>query len=402
MLTSEHAIAVVERGRLIPDRLTRRSHAQYVGHVSRMLDTYRQGVGMSRRELHRAVRDILADEPECPTRRIQAFCKLLDDASSYDTDSRGDAAKLRLRVFDMAARLHPLVERRDQLFENTEEDAKRHIAQRLGRPWEVIEARLYADVFDCHRLTVFEGYPDAEALLSRYNVGQVQLCLYRADRVVVDASQDFKTILRYAKLARLLHDIRRVGPSRFRIVFSGPASVLRHTRRYGVNFATFLPALLRCRGWRLTASVATPWGGRAKLELSSQDGLRGHLPNPAEFDSAFEEKFARKFGEERDGWKLLREAEVLWEGQHAFVPDFVFRHEDGTVVLFEIVGFWTPEYLEQKRETLRRFRGHSIALAVPEASLRTGAAVPDNVIVYKTALKLEPVMELLERTRETL
>ncbi len=42
------------------------------------------------------------------------------------------------------------------------------------------------------------------------------------------------------------------------------------------------------------------------------------------------------------------------EGQTAFVPDFVFRHEGGREVLFEIVGFWTPRYLERKRETLAR------------------------------------------------
>jgi len=399
MLTSEHATAAVERGRMLPDRLTRRSHAQYEGYARQMLLAYQHGVGQTRRELHRAVRDILADEPECPTRRVHAFCKLLDDVSTYDSDRKGEAAKLRLRVFDMAASLHPLVERRDQLFENAESEAKRYIAQRLGLPWEAIEDRLYADVFDCHCLSAFEGYPDAQALLSRYNVAQVQVCLYRAEQVVVDASGDFKTILRYAKLARLLHDIRRVGPSRFRIIFSGPASVLRQTRRYGVSFAKFVPALLACKGWRLTATVVTRWGGKVQMSLSSKDGLRGRLPEPGEFDSALEERFARKFGPERDGWRLLREAEVLWAGQHAFVPDFVFRHEDGTEALFEIVGFWTPEYLEQKRETLRRFKGHRIVLAVPETSLREGAVVAENVVVYKTAIKLGSVLEVLERAR---
>jgi hypothetical protein len=32
------------------------------------------------------------------------------------------------------------------------------------------------------------------------------------------------------------------------------------------------------------------------------------------------------------------------------------------------VGFWTPEYLARKRETLRRFRGHNALLAVPVAA----------------------------------
>ncbi|HRR83290.1 MAG TPA: DUF790 family protein, partial [Planctomycetota bacterium] len=187
--------------------------------------------------------------------------------------------------------------------------------------------------------------------------------------------------------------------SRYRIELSGPASVLRETRRYGVNFARFLPALLACREWALEASVRTPWGRPAHLALTSRDGLHGHLPSPEEFDSTLEKSFAAKFGEERDGWRLHREAEVLFEGQTAFVPDFAFRHEDGTTVLFEIVGYWTPEYLAKKRETLRLFRDHRILLAVAERCLRPGASVPEDVIVYKAAIRLAPVLAALERIR---
>ncbi|MFW6162420.1 MAG: DUF790 family protein [Planctomycetota bacterium] len=400
MLTSEHAIVAYDRGRAVPDRLTRRTHAHYEAHARRMLRVYESGIGKTRRELHRSIEGFLADEPECPTRRIQAFAKLLDDASEFDTDRRGRAAKLRLQVFSLAAPFHPLVERRDQLFENTEAEVKARIAERIGRPWDDIEADLYADVMDFQRLKAFEGYPDAAALLSRYNVAQLQACLYRAEELTVVATRDFKTILRYAKLAGLLHEIRRLGPSRYRIAFSGPASALRRTRRYGVNFARFVPALLACRGWRMHAKILTPWGSHAALALSDKDGLHSHLPAPEEFDSTIEEKFARKFGPERDGWHLRREGEMVVEGQRAFVPDFAFRHDDGTEVLLEIVGFWTPEYLEHKRETIRRFRRHRILLAVAEEFVRPDATVPEDVIVYKTALKLAPVLEALERVRE--
>ena len=403
VLTSEQAIVLYEGGRAFPDRLTQRAHAQYVDYARRMLLAYQHGAGQTRRELHRSVEGILANEPDCDTRRVQAFCKLLDEAGEFDTDRGGHAAKLRLEVFDLAAPLQPLVESRDQLFENTESEAKAHIAQRLGRPWPEIEAELYADVMDFHRLAAFSGYADAGTLLRRYNVAQLQAALYRAERLVVTASEDFKTILRYAKLARVLHDIRRIvgGASlpRYCIELSGPASVLRETRRYGVNFARFLPALLACEGWTMQATLRTPWGGKATLALTSRDGVSSTMPPPEEFDSSVEEKFAGKFGPERDGWRLDREGEVLFEGQSVFVPDFAFRHDDGTEVLFEIVGFWTPEYLAKKRETLRRFRGRRIYLAVAERCLPEGASVSEDVVVYKTALKLEPVLALLERAR---
>ncbi len=192
------------------------------------------------------------------------------------------------------------------------------------------------------QLEEFTGYPDAAAFLSRYNVAQLQACLYRAESMTVTATQDLKTIIRYAKLAKLLHEIirgegvpplsnvarpswpcssegqtpvprrhRPNGPdtsqagvqgrdalatSTYRITFTGPASVLRETRRYGVNFARFLPALLACKGWRMEAVVRTPWKTPAKLALSEADRFTSHLPPPEEFDSSLEQSLADKFG----------------------------------------------------------------------------------------------------------
>jgi len=399
MLTSEHAIVVYSGGRAVPDRLQRKRHAHYVAFAERMLAIYRSGIGRERRALHRDVETLLADEPDCPVRRIRAFSKLLDDAGTYQADPKREAARVRLRVFTAAAPLHPLVKSKDRLFEHEEAETKAAIAAALGLEWDEIDRRLYADVVSFQRLESFQGYPDAAALLSRYNVAQLQACLYAAERMTVTATRDFKTILRYAKLARLLHEVRRGGPSEYVVELSGPASVLRETRRYGVNFARFLPALLACKGWEMTATLQTPWRTRAVLTLSDKDRYTSTLPPPEEFDSTVEEGFARKFGETRDGWRLEREAEVLAEGQTVFVPDFVFRHEDGTTVPFEIVGFWTPEYLAKKRETLRRFGGHNILLAVPERSLREGAEPGPGVVVYKTAIKIEPIMAALAKMR---
>src|SRR5262249_24312673 len=144
--------------------------------------------------------------------------------------------------------------------------------------------------------------------------------------------------------------------------------IVRETRRYGAALARFLPALLACRDWRLHAVVQARSGSwKLGFDLSSEDGLTSHLPAPNEFDSHLEEDFALKWGtESREGWTLEREGEVLHSGQKVFFPDFVLRHEDGRVVLMEVVGFWTPEYLAAKAATLRDFGRHAILLAVAE------------------------------------
>ncbi len=396
MLTSEQAIVNFEGDRAVPDRLLKATHRHYVQYARAMVQVYRNGKGERRRQLHRGVEALFYREADCPPRRIAAFCKLLDEASTWHATP--DAWQLRLEVFRRAAKRHPLVERPDRLFESRQEDVKRDIAAALGRPWASIEADLYADVISCQQLESFNGYDDPSHLLSRYNIAQLQACCFRAQRMTIRATNDFKAILRYVKLARLLHRIRRRGEHEYEIELTGPASALRTTRRYGVNFARFLPALLACKGWWVRAELLTPWGRPAWLDLSDRDGFHSHLPPPAEFDSTVEENFARKFGRRRDGWTLAREGVILHQHQRTFVPDFVFSHGDGTEVLMEIVGFWTPQYLEEKRDTLRAFRGHRILLAVARSSVRPGAEA-DNLVVYKTALMVQPVLNALERLR---
>jgi predicted nuclease of restriction endonuclease-like RecB superfamily len=193
-----------------------------------------------------------------------------------------------------------------------------------------------------------------------------------------------------------MHTIRLLERNRYEIRFDGPASVLRATRRYGVAMAKFLPALVACRGWRMHAVLQTRRRGwLVGLDLSSADGLRSHLPPPEEFDSRVEEAFARRWGEHREGWTLHREGEILHQGQKVFLPDFVLRHQDGRTVLLEIVGFWTPDYLQAKFQTLRMFEGHRILLAVAEPARRLIGALPPGTIPYKTALLPAEVLKWL-------
>jgi predicted nuclease of restriction endonuclease-like RecB superfamily len=402
MLTRELAIAEFDfaRSRILPDRLTRKTHQPYLAYAERALNIYRHGTGRTRRDLHRAVRDVFAAEADCPARRIDAFCKLLDDVSAYHRDPRGKAAELRRKVFRMSAARHPLVTKADRLFETEEAKVKADIAAHFGRSWDDIEGDLFADVIEFHRLAKFDGFPDAQSLLARYNVAQVQAALFDAVSMTVWAAEDFKTILRYAKLARLMHSIARTGEGQYRLRFDGPASVLRETRRYGAAMARFLPALIACRNWRMHAVIRTRRSGwSAGLDLSSQDGLTSHLPAPDDFDSSVEQAFAEKWGqEEREGWQLIREGEILHRGQKVFVPDFLFRHTDGRTVLLEIIGFWTPEYLQAKLETLRTFADQHILLAVAESATTSLPELSQDAIIFKTTLRIKDVLSRLNAT----
>jgi predicted nuclease of restriction endonuclease-like RecB superfamily len=136
------------------------------------------------------------------------------------------------------------------------------------------------------------------------------------------------------------------------------------------------------------------------LDLSAADGLRSHLPPPAAFDSLLEQSFAESWGSgRRDGWRLERETEVLHRGQKVFLPDFALRHADGRCVLLEIVGFWTPEYLRAKTETLRTFSEQRILVAVALPLRDELPDFPHDLIVFRRSLSAEDVLAKLRSAR---
>ena len=131
------------------------------------------------------------------------------------------------------------------------------------------------------------------------------------------------------------------------------------------------------------------------LDLAPEDGLTSHLPPPREFDSGVEELFARRWGAKQDGWSLQRKGEILYQAQKVFTPDFVLRHDDGRSVLLEIVGFWTPAYLQAKFQTLRLFKDKRILLAVAAPASRHTLDLPPQAIRYKTSLRPKDVLQRL-------
>jgi uncharacterized protein len=358
--------------------------------LERALAVYRARVGQTRAAVRNATRAVLDDlRPD----RVEPVVKLLDDVSTYEWPPTARCADRRVRVFEAAARQHPVTD---------PADARAVIAAVIdpapSQHGEIVEA-LYADYPEFHRLVAFPPDYSASDLRADYDLAQAQALLYSATRATVEAGREFKEILRYARLARLLHRLERVGNG-YRFVFDGPNSVLRKTRAYGVDFARFLAALVRLGDWRLSAEIELRRGWRPFVfTLSSADGLGVGRTAPPAFDSSLEEAFARRFGAERDGWSLHREAVVLDAGGSVLVPDFVFRHSDGTEVVLEIVGYWTPEYIEEKLRKLHAVRAPNLIVAVPRPLALRAGALPAAVVTFKRRLLLRDLLPRLEAFR---
>jgi predicted nuclease of restriction endonuclease-like RecB superfamily len=360
-------------------------------HLEQAIETYRARVGQSLGQVRNAARLVLEGlRPD----RVEAVVDLLDRQALYEWPRGRVQAERRVRLFETAAREHPVLEA---------ERARVLLGEALQPPPATAEeavAGLYADYPEFHRLTAFPADYTAEDLRADYDLAQAQALLYSALRVTVEARTAFKHILQYARLSRLLYRLEPVPGGGYRFTFDGPNSILRRTHAYGVDFAKFLAALVQARDWTLTADIALRKDWRPVVfALSDADGLRSRVPAPALFDSRLEETFARKFGAERDGWRLSRETVVLEAGDTYIVPDFVFTHSDGTEVVLEIVGYWTPEYLREKFAKLARVRSPNLIVAVrKDRALATGR-LPAGVLPYSTGIRLGDLLARLEALR---
>lgn len=360
-------------------------------HLERAVAVYRARLGQTLGEVRTAARRALEGlRPD----RVEAVVELLDDGAAYEWPRGRAQAELRVRLFDLAAREHPVLD----------PDRARALSGAVLNPAPQTHAqavaRLYADYPEFHRLRAFPADYAAEDLRADYDLGQAQALLYSAVRVAVEARAHFKHILQYARLSRLLHRLEPLPGGDYRFTFDGPNSVLRRTQAYGVDFAKFLAALVQARDWRLTADIALRKDRpTVRFRLSDADGLRSRVPAPRLFDSGLEEAFARKFGAEREGWRLRREAVILEAGEALVVPDFVFTHADGTEVALEIVGYWTPEYLREKLDKLVRVNAPHLIVAVRKALALEPGRLPAAVLPFSTSILLRDLMPRLEAFR---
>lgn len=227
---------------------------------------------------------------------------------------------------------------------------------RLGLSVGDVERLLYADRPGA-RVLVRAASLDGRALLARYNLELARAVLLDAERIRITARGGWRSIFRALKLARLMYVVRRVGRS-YEIEITGPAAAfLVRPGRYGVRFARLVPSLAGARAWRVDAELrrgtdVIRFRVQGRPRPSAGTAPLGGVARRASHDSAWERSlasdFRRRVGSKRDEWHLSRETTPVVAGDELFLPDFTLRHDDGREALIELVGFWTPEYLEAK------------------------------------------------------
>ena len=410
MLRSEHVMARVARGRLVPHHLST-DDAKIQEAAAQMCELYAAHVGEPRFRLEE---DVAITEaalgPRLDARRgfkiVRALAKLLEERCEWSPPTAVDPYTIRTRMFELAAALPELPAMEPGLLETvTRDDLISQVANEIGQQDPV--SLMYADRQGAQVLEVLDR-PTPEDLISRYNVAQVQGVLYAARELTVDLGEgsDAQLVLHYVKKLGLIYALENTSRG-YRLRLDGPLSVFGGTRKYGLRLAKLLPGLLLTAPWTLHATVE--WHGRdATLNLDSDSGLKSHYRGPKDDPETDEvrEAFAKAWARAKDtgGWELDDRRDILPipEKKTALVPDFAFT-KDGQKIHLEILGFWNERRLIERVELVREAarRGNRVIIAASEnlgASHETLAeAAEGEVVPFKNRLEVKAVLAALDK-----
>jgi len=366
--------------------------------AARLLGTYQGHVGHTRGELDDAVEAI---EREGQFKLVRGLAKLLDREATVETRAPLPPERARRAAFEESEAVG--VASADE-----RERALARAADRLGTDPEAVAESLYADLEERQIVTAFDSRWGPAELLEQYDLSLAQTALFDATEVRVRSTEP-KALVSAVKRLRLMYEIRRTGgegPTDREVVVTGPAAPFSGTRRYGTRFARLLRTVAKAPEWRLEATVDDR-GRERTMTLSTGDVTVPGTEPVAEpsYDSGVEREFAARFEALDLDWSLTREPEPLAAGAHVVIPDFAFEWAHSEFrVFFEIMGFWTPEYVEKKLSRLADLEDVELLVAVDE-SLGVESdieALDHRVVPYRGSVRVKDVRDALRRYEDRL
>jgi uncharacterized protein len=364
--------------------------------AARVIGTYQGHVGRSRAELESALTDLERDADHF--KLVRGFSALLERDATFETEAAIEPERARKATFEAAEAVGVVAG-------EERETALSQAADGLGRAAGDLERALYADLEERQVLSAVDPRWDPDGLVAQYNLSLAQTALFDATELRVRSS-DPKALVSAIKRLRLMYEIRKTEEtdtgalSDREVVVTGPTHLFRATRRYGTRFARLLRTIAKASEWRLEATIDDR-GAERVLELSNDDPIRVPDAKPVAdvfFDSGVEADFAGRFSNLDLDWRLVREPEPLATGTRVMIPDFAFEYDHSEFrVFFEIMGFWTPEYVEKKLGQLSELEDVELVVAVDE-SLGVGeeiAARDFRAIPYSDTVRLKDVAAVL-------
>lgn len=324
---------------------------------------------------------------------VRGLSKLLDRRATFEQQYPVEPSKLREAVFDEG-------------FVTSEEERQqvlRDVAADFDLSPSEVEENLWADREE-EEVLVSVPEIDPQELLRQYNLSLTQTLLFDALELEFTASDNFQEIFGLISYLGLMYTV----DEDLTVTVTGPASILKKTRKYGTTLAKLVPSIMKAGEWSLSAQVETEVSDETRIYEFTLDSTEADLfPDKVaveSFDSEVERDFATRISSLADGWTVNREPTILRTGNRVMIPDFSFERKDNQFYL-EVIGFWTPEYLNEKLEKVRHVESEKpIMLAVNESLNCTkedfDEANVEQVFFYDDQIPVKPVLKRLQAIDE--
>lgn len=354
-----------------------------------LLEERARYVGRTRREW--AARQVEPLSVAAPNARVALARHVLDRISRDSVRSAIAPALLRAALFGAAARL-------------ARGQALAAVAAELSISQDEIEGYLFADLPPERVLTPVAPPLGPSELAARANQALISALLRSALVIRVEARGNLRAFVREVKLSGLVCTV--AAPTRLpaavavRLELSGPLALFRHTAMYGRAVARLVPRLAWCDEFRLEADCRLSGERHAKLVVARGDPIAaGRELEP--FDSALEKRFSRDFGRTALDWEITREPEPIPVEGGLIFPDFALQHRRDRARrwLVELVGFWTPEYIERKLRVLRAARLENLVLCMDAERNCAREELPEHarIIRFRRRVDVRDVLAIIER-----
>ena len=361
--------------------------------AARVLGTFESHVGERRGDLDDALAELEADAAarNGDFKLVRGLAALVERECEFETRAAVPPRRVRRAAFEAAETL-------GVASESERETAVKRAADALGVAVEAVESSLYADRDVNEVLVDADVRWDPDALLEQYDLSLAQTALFDAVEVRV-RSNDPKRLVSAVKRLRLMYEVEQTPEGR-ELVVTGPDALFSRTRRYGTAFACLLRTVAESAEWSLSATVDDR-GRERTMRLSDGDVTVPDVEPVAEpaFDSGVEADFAARFRGLDLDWTLVREPEPLETGASVMIPDFAFDYDHADFRLFfEVMGFWTPEYVAKKLGQLADVEDVDMLVAADE-SLGVGeeiAARDHRVVTYSGTVRVKDVVDVLD------
>ncbi len=389
MLTADLAQSWQRGGRTGP-RLIDAGDSELLQDAADLINFFNTHQNLARRELDEALQTYVGVGTDYKI--LRGFIKLLMDRCTFEVSSSIEPYQIRRALFLKACEHHPITGESEARVETLSS-----VARELECAPDALLAGLYADLPLNQKLLEFEPISASE-LLELYNVAQAQALLYRCIEmrltIAPQSTNGYRELFGAIKAYKLIHTVKGNAADGYEIRLDGPVSMFHRSQKYGIQMAVFLPALLLCTNWHMRAEIAQkPGTNNASFELGSdQKTLRSHYLPAMPYRNPTVEQLAESWQKFDSPWTLEHGRTIVDLGDSAFIPDYILRREaDGKEFYLEILGFWTPQYLQQRLAEFAHARIENFLIAAWDELRGTRdalARVPDHVIVFKR--KLDP------------